>query len=102
MYMVNAYVGKPYKLVFPLLCNGYLNINYDDTVTVGSDGSSTTAISRLKPLWAHDGSFTLEAIITPYDVNGVASRTAGKDGILDSQKTPPYPCLLYTSDAADE
>ena len=91
MYMVNAYVGKPYKLVFPLLCNGYLNINYDDTVTVGSDGSSTTAISRLKPLWAHDGSFTLEAIITPYDVNGVASRTAGKDGILDSQKTPPYP-----------
>jgi hypothetical protein len=91
MNMVNAYVGKPYKLVFPLLCNGYLNINYDDTVTVGSDGSSTTAISRLKPLWAHDGSFTLEAIITPYDVNGVASRTAGKDGILDSQKTPPYP-----------
>ena len=91
MNMVNAYVGKPYKLVFPLLCNGYLNINYDDTVTVGSDGSSTTAISRLKPLWAHDGSFTLEAIITPYDVNGVASRTSGKDGILDSQKTPPYP-----------
>ena len=91
MDMVNAYVGKPYKLVFPLLCDGYLNINYDDAVTVGSDGSSTTAISRLKPLWANDGSFALEAIITPYDVNGIGSRTAGRHGVLDSQKTPPYP-----------
>jgi len=166
--MVNAYIGNPYKLVFPLLCNGYLNLNYDNPVThtiaaqessgvlvnngsgYGDNASTTIAVdtvdattkftvgdtvyddagvsigtitvitatlitlatvnteplnndenlkknitstheARDKPLWAHDGSFTLEAIITPYDVNGVASRTNGKDGILDSQKTPPYP-----------
>ena len=89
--MVSAYVGKPYKLVFPLLCKGYLNINYDEPVTVGSDGSTNVASARLRPLWAHKDTFTLEALITPYDVNGIGSGTAGRHGILDSTKTPPYP-----------
>ena len=81
--MVSAYVGKPYKLVFPLLCKGYLNINYDEPVTVGSDNSTSAASARLRPLWAHKDTFTLEALITPYDVNGIGSRTAGRHGILD-------------------
>ena len=89
--MVSAYVGKPYKLVFPLLSKGYLNIDYDKSVTVGSDGSSTTAIARLRPLWAHKDSFTMEALFTPYDVNGIGSNTAGRHGVLDSTRTPPYP-----------
>jgi len=89
--MVSAYVGKPYKLVFPLLSKGYLNIDYDKSVTVGSDNSSTTAITRLRPLWAHKDSFTIEALFTPYDVNGIGSNTAGRHGVLDSTRTPPYP-----------
>ena len=89
--MVSAYVGKPYKLVFPLLSKGYLNIDYDKSVTVGSDNSSTTAITRLRPLWAHKDSFTMEALFTPYDVNGIGCNTAGRHGVLDSTRTPPYP-----------
>jgi hypothetical protein len=148
--MVNAYVGNNYKLTFPLLCNGYLRINYDEPVThptaaVESSGVlvngaknanagdtiavdtidatikfaigdtvyddtgasvgvveaitstlitlvannsvaltnnenlkkniTTTKTLRDRPLWNHKDSFTLEAIITPYDVNGSADRT---------------------------
>lgn len=47
------------------MSNGYLRLNFDDTVSVGSDSSSTEAISRKRNLWAHDDSFTIETIITP-------------------------------------
>ena len=30
--MVNAYIEDSYKLVFPLLCNGFLNLDYDKAV----------------------------------------------------------------------
>ena len=70
------YVGEAYKLVFPVLSNGYLNINYDTP--------------ELSPLWAHDTSFTIDAIITPYDVNGYGHGSSG-NGFLTSEKTPPYP-----------
>mgnify|MGYP003648028772 CR=1 FL=1 len=163
--MVNVYIGNNYKLTFPILCNGYLNINYDETVThpsaaiessgvlvdgnIGSNSTktitvdtvdattkfsvgdtlysnfgtaigivdavtstsitlvannagalnnnenlkkniTTTKVLRDRPLWNHKDSFTLEAIVTPYDVNGLANRTTGY-GVLDSTKTPPYP-----------
>lgn len=78
------------------MSSGYLRLNYDDTVTVGSDSSSTEAISRKRNLWAHDDSFTIETIITPYDVNGIGTRTASRHGVLDSTKTPPYPTDAIT------
>ena len=174
--MVNAYIENSYKLVFPLLCDGYLNLNYDDVVThpatvesTGvlvnngsgySDNASTTiavdtvdattkfavgdtvyddagvsvgvitvitatlitlAVANTEPLaddenlkknittteslrnrgiWAHNDSFTIEALITPYDVNGIGSRTAGRHGVLTSAKTPPYPSDAYSSRAS--
>ena len=174
--MVSAYVGKPYKLVFPLLSKGYLNINYDETVEhpdseessgvlvnngSGYNASASTTIAvdtvdattkfavgdtvyddtgasvgiitvitatqitlaaanavalgdnenlkknitstyeaRLRPLWAHNGTFTLETIFTPYDVNGIGSNTAGRHGVLDSIKTPPYPNDTLSSRAS--
>ena len=173
--MVNAYIENSYKLVFPLLCSGYLNLDYDGVVTHpatvessgvlvnnGSgynDNASTTiavdtvdattkfavgdtvyddagvsvgvitaitatlitlAVANTEPLaddenlkknittteslrsrgiWAHDDSFTIEALITPYDVNGIGSRTAGRHGVLISTKTPPYPSDDYSSRA---
>jgi hypothetical protein len=61
-----------------------------------------TSESRKRSIWAsssldggHDGSFTIEAIITPYDVNGHGSRASGVHGVLDSTKTPPYPSDDY-------
>ncbi len=164
--MVNAYIENSYKLVFPILCNGYLNLDYDipvthtsaaqeasgvlvngavndnSTTTIAVDtvdattkfsvgdtvydnagasvgivsavtatqitlaanndealgdnenlkrNLSTTEILRNRSLWAHDDSFTIEAIVTPYDVNGVGSRKTNTHGILTSEKTPPYP-----------
>ncbi len=177
--MVNAYIENSYKLVFPLFCEGYLNLDYDPAVvtleeqalaasgeiqhpvTLESTGvlvngaindNSTTNIAvdtvdattkfevgdnvydadnalvgvvsavtatqitlaanndeelannenlkknittttelRERGIWAHDSNFVIEAIITPYDVNGAGSRASGKHGVLDSQKTPPYP-----------
>tara|TARA_B100000902_G_scaffold156215_1_gene152562 strand:+ start:2566 stop:5532 length:2967 start_codon:yes stop_codon:yes gene_type:complete len=169
--MVNAYIENSYKLVFPLLCEGYLNLDYDVTgeiqhsSTVESTGVlvngaindnsttnivvdtvdattkfeigdnvydaanalvgvvsavtatqitlaanndealannenlkkniTTTTTLRDRGIWAHDSNFVLEAIITPYDVNGAGSRTSGRHGVLDSQKTPPYPSDAY-------
>ena len=176
--MVNAYIENSYKLVFPLLCEGYLNLDYDATgeiqhsSTVESTGVlvngaindnsttnivvdtvdattkfevgdnvyvtqivsgdavnalvgvvsavtatqitlaanndealannenlkkniTTTTTLRDRGIWAHKSNFVLEAIITPYDVNGAGSRTSGRHGVLDSQKTPPYPSDAY-------
>tara|TARA_R100000742_G_C4270290_1_gene88958 strand:- start:244 stop:1380 length:1137 start_codon:yes stop_codon:yes gene_type:complete len=103
--MVNAYAGEAYRLVFPILSNGYLLLNYDETVTqiegttatVGGTGDTagtpttdTITATRERQIWGHKDSFTLEAIVTPYDVNGLGNRTTGH-GVLDSTKTPPYP-----------
>ena len=78
------YVGEAYKLVFPVLSNVYLNINYDSP--------------ELSPLWAHDTSFTIDAIITPYDVNGYGHGSSG-NGLLTSEKTPPSPNLSLDNHA---
>ena len=190
--MVNAYIENSYKLVFPLFCEGYLNLDYDPAVvtleadaraasgeiqhpvTVESTGVlvngsmalnagsttnlavdtvdattkfevgdnvyhssgsligvvsavtatlitltannavavnnnvnlkkniTTTASLRERGIWAHDSNFVIEAIITPYDVNGAGSRASGKHGVLDSQKTPPYPTDALGSRTAYE
>ena len=166
--MANAFVQDSYKLVFPLLCSGYLELDYDESVVVQTtsdlessgvlvngavnNGASTTIavdtvdattkfaindtvytsgntlvgtisavtstqitldevnktalsnndnLKRIKPavltalrersIWNHDANFTIEAIITPYDINGVGTSLANAHGVLDSQRTPPYP-----------
>ena len=177
--MVNAFIENSYKLVFPLMCNGYLNLDYDKAVShaagaVESSGvlvnngsgigaSSTTTIAvdtvdattkfsiednvfddtgtlvgvvsavtatqitleannavaldnnenlkknitptsslRDRSIWSDNADigiangFVLEAIITPYDVNGAGSRASGRHGVLDSQRTPPYPTDAIT------
>ena len=65
--MANAYVGNPYALVFPVDCNGFLKIPY-------STHSDTTE----PDLWSHGAGFTVEAVITPYDVNGNGQTGKGK------------------------
>jgi hypothetical protein len=97
--MVNAYVGNPYKLVFPLFSNGHLLLNYDDAVTqvetpnddTNTPTADTITTTRDRSLWSNTGSFTIECIITPYDVNGSAKVGNTEFGVLDSTKTPPYP-----------
>lgn len=47
------------SLQFPAFCDGYVNIDYSQAVASEPTG-----------LWANEGSFTAEMIVTPYDVNG--------------------------------
>ena len=65
--MANAYVGNPYALVFPVDCDGFLKIPY-----------STHSDINEPDLWAHGAGFTVEAVITPYDVNGNSQTGKGK------------------------
>ena len=72
--MANVYVGESKALVFPVMCEGHLKLEYDDTNTADSKGN----------LWDLDESFVIEALFTPYDVNGNASSE-----VTDSTKTVP-------------
>lgn len=76
-----AHIGESRALVFPVMCNGYLKLDYSDHNTADYKHN----------FWNHkDEPFTLEAIITPFDVNGIGHRSSGQ-GRLDSIKTPPSP-----------
>ena len=84
-----AHVGDTRALVFPVMCNGYLQLDY-------SENSNSNYKHNL---WGHkDEGFTFEAIVSPYDVNGIGHRTTGL-GRLDSTKTPPSPNLLLDDHA---
>ena len=65
--MANAYVGNPYALVFPVDCNGFLKIPYSPHNDITEPD-----------LWSHGAGFTIEAVITPYDVNGNDQTGKGK------------------------
>ena len=66
------------------MSDGYVEINYNKNIATSPYG-----------VWEHTGSFTLEALITPYDCNGYGERRGGITsptypyGILTSQKTIP-------------
>lgn len=79
--IANVYVGESRKLVFPVMCDGFLKIEYDNTNTTTSKGN----------FWNHSDSFIFETIITPYDVNGFGHETDSSKDTLDSIKTPPSP-----------
>jgi len=80
--MPGVYVGETKSLVFPMLCDGYINLDYSEMNPTDTD------LSLRAGVWSPRNSFTLEAILTPYDVNGYGSHTTGQ-GTLDSQKTSP-------------
>ena len=76
-------IGERKSLVFPVMCHGYLRIDYSDEVAGQNYG-----------LFGYDGSFTIQAIITPYDVNGFGyalsqDNPIGHMGVTDSKKTMP-------------
>jgi len=80
--MPGVFIGDTKSLVFPVMCDAYLQLKYAD-----KNASTSTNVNLRQGLWGHNTSFAIEAIITPYDVNGYGSLTG--TGIKDSQKTPP-------------
>ena len=85
---MNMYVSNRKALVFPVMCNGHIKIPQ-----VSGEGYG---------LFGHEGSFTIETIITPYEINGwgfdfeiqssgIAS-PVGDAGVLSSRRTMPSNC----------
>ena len=88
--MANVYIGDSKALVFPVMCDGYLKLDADTVGTAASKGN----------FWNHTDNFTIEAIITPYDVNGNGHASADID-TKTSTKTPPTPRDSYSSSFGD-
>ncbi len=82
--MPGVFVGDTKSLVFPVMCDGYLQLKYAD-----KNASTGTHVDLRQGVWGHNSSFTIEAIITPYDVNGFGSRGSTSTGVTTSEKTPP-------------
>ena len=64
----NIFVGKQRSLVFPIMCNGFLTIDYSDNIVDSTDDIPYG-------LWALDDNFTFEAVVTPYDINGYSNQS---------------------------
>jgi hypothetical protein len=68
--MYDIYIGKQKSIVFPIMCNAHINIGYSANIPDILSTPSDTTDDAPHGLWAHSGSFTFEAILTPYDING--------------------------------
>ena len=95
--MYQTYVGEKKALIFPVMCDGYLAIEYRQGETVSHP--------QTYGIWDAD-SFTIEAIITPYDVNGnghyfLAGETLGNYGVdseyLTKKSLPQVKTTLGTT-----
>jgi len=85
--MYDVLIGKQRGLIFPVMCNGHVRIDYSDNTNSSNDNINYG-------LFSHAGSFTFEAIVTPYDINGAGqwSTSANSIGIettTETQKVMP-------------
>jgi len=93
--MYDVLLGKQRGLVFPIMCNGGVVIDYHDNVpsfnsAVDDVSENITEAHIGYGLWANQGSFTLEAVITPYDINGYGKiSSATQPTIANSKKIMP-------------
>jgi hypothetical protein len=62
--MPTLFAGNKKGLVFPHNSDSYVTIAYADT------HADNPPLERRVGMWGHTSSFTLESIITPYEVNG--------------------------------
>lgn len=106
--MYHILTGKQRSLVFPVMCNARIKMDYSENIpdieNTSSDSSDDTGFG----IWGHTGNFTFEAVITPYEINGYnapsSSFTANSKKIMPAngyQSTPTnYESHLYLSDTA--
>ena len=91
--MYRVLTGKQRSLVFPIMCNAFVKINYNDNIPVGHDGLYQTADDVTYGIWAHKDSFTIEALVTPYDINGYGKHSIGSHSVSPplTEKVMPAP-----------
>jgi hypothetical protein len=83
--MYEGFIKKRNSLVFPVTCYGELLLSYESNNPDTNNNDDLTDDSKLG-IWGLDSSFTIQALITPYDCNG--NSTTGKS-ITTSMKTLP-------------
>tara|TARA_R100000231_G_C5317987_1_gene162506 strand:- start:23 stop:1282 length:1260 start_codon:yes stop_codon:yes gene_type:complete len=66
--MYEVLTGEQRSLVFPIMCNAFVKMDYTDNIP--NTGNAATFDDVAYGLWAHEGSFSFEALITPYEING--------------------------------
>ena len=99
--MYNIFAGKQRSLVFPVMCNGFATIDYAENIPDAGTSSDTTD-DITYGIWAHTGSFTIEAVVTPYDIMGAGTSVSGQVAVsnrLTSKKIFPAHLVTETNDA---
>ena len=86
--MYEILTGKQRGLVFPVMCNGHVAIDYNENI-VDSEDDSTTTNDVAYGLWAHEDSFTFESVITPYEINGHGTYSSLTPPSYSSKKVMP-------------
>ena len=71
----SIFTGKQRSLVFPVMCNGFLTLDYTDNIA--STGSGIPY-----GLWDLDNNFTFECVLTPYEINGFGTHSTSGDSFL--------------------
>jgi len=71
--MYRVLTGKQRSLVFPVMCNAHVKIDYSDNIPKGADNTFASSDDITYGLWSLKDAFTIETTITPYDVNGYSS-----------------------------
>lgn len=99
--MYEIFAGKKRSLVFPVMCNGHVKIDYSDNIADTSNDSDTTDDVGYG-LWGNTGSFSFEAIVTPYDVNGFGTYTASTISAVPANKKVMPALDQSTYDASSE
>lgn len=96
--MYNILAGNQRALIFPVLCNGFVKVDYEDNIPdTNSNNDNTDDIGY--GLWAHTGSFTFEAIVTPYDINGYGTHSSRTQPTIASNRRimPALAQSVYTA-----
>jgi len=69
--MYHILTGKQRSLVFPVMCNARVKMDYSSNIPDIEGTPSDTTDDTGFGIWGHTGTFTFESVITPYEINGI-------------------------------
>lgn len=84
--MYNIFTGQQRSLVFPIMCNARIKLDYSDNVPDIEGTPADTTDDTGFGIYNHTGSFTFETIITPYDI--IQSDALTKNKIMPKGTIP--------------
>ena len=77
----SIFTGKQRSLVFPVMSNAFLTMDYSANIPSSSDGRDS-----LYGLWELEEDFTVECVLTPYDINGYGSHSVAGYNLTNSTR----------------